>query len=633
MHSIYFYDFLKGVITDSMKKFLLLVFIAIVILLPKSGADAEGNFVIDSFESNVALQEDGIIQVSETINVTFSVSSHGIYRDIPIVYQQADNVKKFTEVNIESVTDGKNDIRYNIERNKNNLRIKIGDPNILVLGEKQYWIVYNVAGVIQSFDDHDELYWNVTGNDWQVPITKVSATASIPSDEINKTTCYIGSYGSSEVCAHSIENNKAIFSSLRSLSSGEGLTFVIGFPKGIVPIITINAPLTIEHPKVMQTIVFGFFLFLIPALCFLFYLWWRKGRDDYYQRKSLNDPDQKETIKPLFGAYEPIVPEYDSPINLRPAEIGVLIDEKADSQDVSATLVDLGVRGYLTITEKAKAGLFPKSDYQLDRTDKQENDLLPYEQKLLKSLFSQSKSISLHDIKTNKQVKTGDFGKDFFTSSPAEDFFAQLPEIKTSIYQSVTEKKLFFSNPESVRSKYRIIAGVIVFILVIYLFVFSDFMSYTGHSMGYWLALGLSGGALVSAIFLGFLATYMPKRTAYGREIYRQALGYKLFVSGTEKYRQPFFEKENIFMEVLPYAMVFGVTDKLVKAMKEMHIDPNPGVWFIGTGTFNPDSLSASINDFSSALSSGIASSPNGSGFSSGGFSGGGFGGGGGGSW
>jgi uncharacterized membrane protein len=140
-------------------------------------------------------------------------------------------------------------------------------------------------------------------------------------------------------------------------------------------------------------------------------------------------------------------------------------------------------------------------------------------------------------------------------------------------------------------------------------------------------------GLLICGIIFIFISFFMPRKTALGRETYRKARGYKLFVSGTEKYRQPFFEKENIFMEVLPYAMVFGVTNKLANAMKEMGIQQPQPSWYVGTTAFNISRFTSDVNNFSNSFSSVIASSPSGSGSGGGGVSGGGFGGGGGGSW
>lgn len=617
-----------------MKKLLLLVFVATIFLLPKSALHAENNFVIDSFDSKINVQADGTIRVLETISITIADSLHGIYRDIPVVYQKFDGSRQYTEIIVKSISNGINSLEYEEIKNSNYLRLKIGNPNVLVSGKKQYVIAYTVSGGIKPFDDHDELYWNVTGNEWEVPIRVATASVSLPSREITQTACYQGAYGSKDICPSKVEDGKAIFSSSRVLNSGGGLTVVAGFPKGIVPIVTVPVPLTLREPVVRKHIILGFFGTFFPALLFLLWLWWRNGRDDYYERKSLNDPNQKETIKPLFGAYEPIVPEYDPPLGLRPGEIGVLVDEQVDSTDISASIVDLAVRGYITITEIAKAGLFPKTDYQLTRTDKAAQNLLAYEEKLLEILFTNTKSVTLTELKDNERMSLKDlyFSKKMMPSG--DGFYSELPEIQKLLYTSVTEKKLFKNNPDSVRGKYKVASFFLFVILGAFAFGFFEGIdSYAGHNLLHWTLLGCDFGGLLCAILLGFVSKYMPKRTALGRDIYRQTLGYKLFVSGTEKYRQPFFEKENIFMEVLPYAMVFGVTDKLVKAMKEMQLEPRLGSWYIGTGVFHMESFTQGITDFSSSLSSGIATASSGSGLGGGGFSGGGGGGGGGGGW
>ncbi len=615
-----------------MKKIFLL-FLATIFLLPVPRVNAESNYIIDSFKSNIHIQQDGSVEVSEIIDVTFSESSHGIYRYIPVVYRQENGQKEYTEIEVKNVSDGVNYVEYSSSYPGSNIEIKIGDPDKLVSGKKRYIINYNVRGVIKSYGDYDELYWNVTGNGWEAPITSASTIVSTSSGEFKQAACYIGPRGSKETCIGSISNKKAIYSSPRLLEPHEGLTISVGFPKNTVPIITIPAPLTIDQPKVQQTVIFSFLLTLIPALLFLIGLWWRNGRDSYYKRKSLHDPSQQEVTMPLFGAHEPIGAEYDPPLNLRPAEIAVLVDEKSEARDISATIVDLAIKGYLTITDRNKEFKFANPDYQLDRLDKPTNDLLPYEKLIIESLFSENKTVIVSEL---TPVPSSGLSALLYELSKQKrkDFLAQMSAIKKSIYASVTDKKLFFANPDSIRKQYLVSAGTLAIVFGGLLIVLIGmFFSSIGHSMVYWMCLGFSSGAVVSVVVLAVIAMYMPRRTAYGREIYRQALGYKLFVSGTEKYRQPFFEKENIFMQVLPYAMVFGVTDRLVKAMKEMHIEPIPGSWYIGAGMFNIESFSQGINSFSSSLTSSIATTPSGGGSGGGGFSGGGFGGGGGGSW
>ncbi len=617
-----------------MKKIFIGLLVVITCFYGRSDARAETNFVIDSFQSNIAIQKDGSILVTETIMVDFTAESHGIYRDIPLVYQKPDGDKEYTEVILRSINNGVNRLAYEEINNNNYLRFKIGDPDKLVSGIQKYIITYSVMGVIKPFKTHDELYWNVTGNNWGVPIRAVMASVTIPSGEIIQTDCYLGVSGSKEVCDNINEKNRAVFTSHRGLNINEGLTLVAGFTKGIVPIINVSARLTIQEPIAIKYFIFGFLGIFILALLFLIRLWWRNGRDEYYLRKSLNDPEQKEIIKPLFGASEPIVPEYDSPHGLRPAEIGVLISEKVTSKEISATIVDLAIRGYIVISEKEKAGLFSKSDYQLTRTEQVVNNLLAYEEKLLDILFSDKKSLFLSELKVNQDISFKDLSSFSKSLSPDQTFHSSLPEVENLIYTSVTEKKIFTADPDSVRTKYQFLSFGLIIVFGLSIAGLSGGLNIDlGHSLLTWSILGGLCGAIINSLFLAFVYRFMPKRTAYGREIYRQALGYKLFVSGTEKYRQPFFEKENIFMEVLPYAMVFGVTSQLAKAMKEMQVEPMVGAWYIGDGIFQMDSFTKSITNFSSSLSSSIATTSGGSGIGGGGFSGGGFGGGGGGSW
>jgi len=114
--------------------------------------------------------------------------------------------------------------------------------------------------------------------------------------------------------------------------------------------------------------------------------------------------------------------------------------------------------------------------------------------------------------------------------------------------------------------------------------------------------------------------------------------GFKLYMETAEKYRQQFYEKENIFEKFLPYAMVFGITGLWIQKIKqiygEKYFETYHPVWFTGAGisTFNVNSFTSSLNSISSSIAANI-SSPSGSGVGGGGGAGGGGGGGGGGGW
>jgi uncharacterized membrane protein len=137
-------------------------------------------------------------------------------------------------------------------------------------------------------------------------------------------------------------------------------------------------------------------------------------------------------------------------------------------------------------------------------------------------------------------------------------------------------------------------------------------------------------------IFILFFSSIMPKRTQKGADVYWQILGFKEYINTAEKYRLQFTEKENIFEKYLPYAIVFGLTEKWAKAFEGIY--NTPPSWYEGIyqGTFNAVVFTNSFNGMISNLNSASTaprSSSSGSGFGGGGFSGGGGGGGGGGSW
>jgi uncharacterized membrane protein len=273
--------------------------------------------------------------------------------------------------------------------------------------------------------------------------------------------------------------------------------------------------------------------------------------------------------------------------------------------DVTATIIDLTSRGYMTITEIPKKWLFGSTDYELKRTNKADTGLLPYEKFILDSIFGD-----------------GDTKK---VSSMKNEFYDELAKVKDMIYQDMVEKQLFVENPNSVRSLY---GGIGIGVLVVG--VWASFISIGNDAV--FLA-DITVGVAVSGLILLLFSRFMGRRTAKGRELYRRIKGYREFVNTAERYRQKFFERENLFSEVLPYAIVFGLTEKFAIAMKEIGLK-NPHVsGYYGTHPFNAYTFTNTVSAFSNSFSSAAASKPSSSGSGGGGSSGGGFGGGGGGSW
>jgi uncharacterized membrane protein len=597
-------------------KVLYVIFLAFALSLGASFAFAQdSDWVIDNFHAEIEIQPNGVVKVTETIAVDFkNLEKHGIYRDIPVVYIKEDQSEHYTEISEIKVLRNAQNEENEIIRNSNNIRIKIGDADEVISGKHIYIISYIMRGVLLSYPEYDELYWNTTGHDWEADILHASSTIKLPGESAIQYACYVGERGSTQRCATISSSGTSVTANHNKvLESGEGMTIAVGFRKGLVSIISVQKPLTFADMPWFPIALISFLAAAIIGGFFIVRLWLKKGRDQWIERKSLFDPNQKNAPMPL-GGHETIVVEYEAPSNLRPAEVGALRDESVNTVDISASIVDLAVRGYLEITEIPKKGWFGKVDYELTNKKDSDDKLLAYEKLLLSSLFDGRESVK--------------------TSALKNKFYTKLKKIKDAVYEEVTQKGFFTANPQKVRIKYAVWGMIVLFSGLAILFVgvaMASSETYKAAAVG--MGVGV-GTALVGLILASIIATVvMPQRSAQGREEYRKIRGYEIFINNAEKYRQQFFEKENTFMSILPYAMVFGATKKLADAMKDMGVKVDQPSWYHGTMPFNFVHFSDSMNTMASELSTNMSSAPGSSGSGGGGFSGGGFGGGGGGSW
>ena len=159
----------------------IIILTAFFILIPEISMAQNQQEEVQNFDSKITINKDASISVVETIDYYFPSPRHGIYRNIPIIYKDSNGRRFQLKLIILKISDGQGaDIPYSDSKNKNNLEIKIGDPDKTVNGQQKYQIEYTVVGAINYFDDHDELYWNVTGQDWKVPIRKTTAEVKVP---------------------------------------------------------------------------------------------------------------------------------------------------------------------------------------------------------------------------------------------------------------------------------------------------------------------------------------------------------------------------------------------------------------------------------------------------------------------
>jgi uncharacterized membrane protein YgcG len=589
-----------------------------------SPANALGDWTVNSMDVVYNVQPDGTIEAQETIRVDFgSLDKHGIFRYFntavpcgdPIpgaqqpIYSCPSGSNREYDYSIKSVThlDGSK-WKYDVSETQGKLTVKIGDADVTVSGPQDYVITYTVRGAMDRYDDHDELYWDASGTWEESPIEQFTMSVNLPDGAETRAVCYEGSAGSDEQCVSTASGNTATYLSARELSPNEQVTIVAGWQRGIVEV---GPPVLQDRATVSDFLTFDAAEFAgllgsgILGLLIVFGAWYRYGRDKSFVTLHYLTNETEEHTRPLFGG-PPVVVEFLPPEDLRPAQMGVLVDERADTLDVTATIVDLAVRGYLHITELPKKGWFGKNDWKLTKL-KEAEDLNAFEKKVFNSLFSSSAT----------EVELSDLRYKF-----AED----LAKAKNLIYDDAMKRKWFMQKPESARGMWVIVAIGLMF-LGLGLSCFAALLVHRGL-----IFLGLIPAGFAMLI----ISRSMARRTALGSEMMRRVLGFRLYISTAEKYKQQFNEQENIFARYLPFAIVFGCVTKWAKAFEglEATAQASTASWYTGTNAFSAAAFSSNLQSFSSSVGSTLSStqSSGGSGFS-GGSSGGGGGGGGGGSW
>ena len=574
---------------------------------------------IVSYRVHVTVEETGSILVREAIDYDFGTSfRHGILRDITDRLDYDDGHERVYPITVVSVAASEDTpAQYTVEPIERATRIRIGDPGRTITGTHRYVITYRVEGAFNGFDEHDELYWNVTGNGWTVSMSRASATVDAPKSLMG-AACYRGPTGSRLSCERAELDGASAHFSDSTLLAGEGLTIVVALRKGVVPE---PEPILEEIWNIRRAFSTDARSLSLAggalALCLLgtVLALLRIGRDRKFVGSAVDaafGSSSGDDERVGIGARPTIPVEYVPPDGVRPGQVGTLVDEVAHPVDVTATIVDLAARGYLSIEEIERPGFLRKGDWLLTRLKDGDDSLLLYERKLFDGLFKSRSdgTVRLSELRTK--------------------FAERMADVRDALYDDVVKQGWFLRRPDRVRALWIGIASGMLFLAIGATVAFAAFTR-----------LGMVGVALtIGALVFLTVARKMPRRTAKGTATLRRVLGFREFIETSERDRADFAERQNLFSEYLPYAIVFDCVDKWAKAFSGLGDQPPEVDWYRGSTPFTVHSLSESMRDFSVTTAGTLTSTPAGtgsSGFSSGGggggSSGGGGGGGGGSSW
>lgn len=549
------------------------------------------SYHISRFNSNIHVEEDGSARIEEQITFVFKGVYQGIYRDIPVDYPGPSGSNYTLFIKLDSITDDSgNTLKYEKKTNNGFLHLKIYVPGATD-ASRTVNIEYSVANGTRFFEDHDEFYWNVTGNDWPVPIEQASAMIYFPSEASGKlrAQAFQGVYGSSQHASASVTGPGVSVETTDPLPMRGGLTGDVYIEKGVL-----HQPSGIAR----------FFQFVrsnpvvtVPLWAFvvMFPLWWIKGRD----------PDPGMSVAPM----------YEPPEKMGPAEVGTLIDGSVDPRDITSVLVDMAVRGYVKIVETQHKGFLSSTkdyEFHLLKNRGEWNDLTDYETAMLGNVFAGSDVVLL--------------------SSLTNHFYTVLPAIKRGVMGALKTKGMYTLDPTSA-SGYQGLGLILVVLpyFALQAFGFADFLSSVPLAIG---------SGLIAVAIIVIIGRQLTATSLKGARTQVQIKGFQEFMNRVDADRLKRMPPDT-FEKFLPYAMALGVEHRWAKAFEG--IVQNPPSWY--QGTYGPNfstfyfvnSLGSMATTASSTFVSAPRASSSGSGWSGGGggggFSGGGFGGGGGGAF
>jgi uncharacterized protein (TIGR04222 family) len=599
--------------------------IAVLVLRPVGASGASEQFgreQIRNYAVDVHIEPTGTIRVHEVIDYDFGVvPKHGIFRDVPVRFDYPpkanhDRVYPLDVVSVQASegTPAQHTLESGDVDGIGVKRIKIGDPDRTISGRHTYDITYTLRGVLNGFADHDELNLNAIGPGWTVPIDRATVTVDAPTD-ITRVACFSGPVQSRLSCASADPRGPAATFTQGNIPPGAAFTIVAAIPKGAVP-----PPKPILEERFNLATAFsvtpatagigGGLLFLVLGGFAL--LMYRFGRDRRYRGSAVDqafgsESGADERVPVLHHEETPV--EFVPPDNLRPGQLGTLVDFAANPLDVTATIVDLAVRGYLVIEEiPGEGGFLHKPDWKLTKKKAPDASLKDYERRLLAALFEDGNEVKLSDLQ--------------FT------FAERMNEVQRALTDDALAQGWFVRPPSVARAQWGIL-GVLVLLAGVGLTILLALFTHAA-------LLGIP--LIVAGILLTFGAYWIPQRTAKGTAVLRRTEGFRRFINESEKERARFAEKKNLFSEYLPYAIVFGATGKWAAAFAGLDDQPpDTSSWYIASAPFTFLAFSSAIDGFTVSTSGTLTSTPpstsGSSGFSGGGFSGGGAGGGGGGSW
>jgi uncharacterized membrane protein YgcG len=515
---------------------------------PAAAAAEPRGFSIERLAVTVDVRRDASLAVQEAITVDFRGPHQGLYRVIPIRYSRGGFDFALRVDHVQVLDEESRPLRTEVSYSGRYVRIKAWVPGP---GDARRTVrlLYRVRRGLFSVDDHEELYWNATGDEWDVPIAHAEATvispSAIPLDQI-RSVAYTGYRGTAGTDYQEERSGRVLsFRTTRPLRPREGLTVAVAWPAG-----------SIGRPPAWRSAAW----FLqdnwpvgLPVLTLVLGLlaWRRYGRD------------------PMTGLS--IKPEYQPPADLSPAEAGALVSERAHPSDVVATLVDLAVRGYMQIEPVTRADDEPDFLFRRLRPILGDPEIRPFELFVLAKIFDTDWTLNMRLL-----------------SEVRRDYDNVFPPVRDELYRTMVRRRLFPVSPEHVRGIWRAL-GLLALAAGGLLYVWPpDWAAGRAGVVG--LGVGLSG------IVIAAFSPFMPRRTWDGARATARVRGFQEFLERVEKDRLERMPHDTLH-RWLGWAIALGITERWIWKFEGLPVDKP--TWYRGPDGFSLGDYHRAVRSFS----------------------------------
>ena len=467
----------------------------------------------------VSLGQNGQLSVTETDTVDFGKAGIGPFvRNVATLYKRSGKICS-VGVYVKQVLDGSGKPLRFITRNVQGYQsILIGDNHTAMSGVHVFKLNYEVINSVNFVSGQPELFYSALGHEWPAAIDKANVALTLSGSQsnfANRAVAYVGSFGSKRR-AHAKYNGGVLSIGAEKLAAGQDLLVVMPLPSAAVA----RSPLPDALNEIYLTSKLAVIL-PVGTFVMLFLLWLMIGSDQRFGKA------------PDFTLGAPWQP----PRELTPAELGTVMDETCDDEDIIATIFDLASRGYLAVRETLQHGAigYGTKDYEFSQPAQPVAGILKaHEDLLINVIFTGRNKSYLSDMRGY--------------------FYDYMSIFRKQIFSTLVKDKFFARNPQTDRSLFTNTAACVL-ALGAGLFAYSEFITATYKVISY--------GVIASGVLIFFAAGVMPKRTRKGVAVIEQSHLFEHFIlhAPDEDLEAALEHDPTIFYRLLPYTLVLGMAE------------------------------------------------------------------------